>query len=438
MYSIFMDAEKKKIFIDALNVYFKMKNDYEETNSKLRKKIIKEKGLSWKEKRSEYKKLKPKCINCKRPVGTIFSNLYNPEENGRKLIAVCGDRIDPCPLNVTINLGETTTYLNDSYSLEKQIISLKNRIIKDKNDQIFGYISLEDAVKNFEEVKEDLNLTLSNYELVLENYMDVSDNKKKNDSIKKEQLSIYQDIQSIKDYILQYDRGENVQFVRDAVEIYVNQLTPKIENLNKLKFSYRNVVYDSDDDTYHFIQKQYTIDEIETNYSKHDVGVASLQIGMKEIKVKSKPKQTALKVTNVPLKALPQVQPKIIMQIGDEDEDEEDTEDIPVAVPKEVDILFADGNGETYLFKAIKAGDVEQVKAQIENGADVHRKTIRGETPLYGAVGVGNLEIVKYLLENGAESDVNVQTNWGFTPLREASNKNYLEIAELLKNKGGK
>jgi hypothetical protein len=435
-----MEAEKKKIFIDALNIYFKMKNDYEETNLKLRKKIIKEKGLSWKEKRTEYKKLKPKCVNCKRPVGSIFSNFYSPEENGRKLMAVCGDRMDPCPLNIIINLGDTTTYLNDSYSLEKEIISLKNRIIKDKNDQIFGYISLEDAVKNFEDVKEDLNFTLSNYELVLENYMNVSDNKQKNDSIKKEQISIYQDIQGIKDYILQYKSGENVQFIRDAVEIYVNQLTPKIENLNKLKFSYRDIVYDSDDDTYHFVQKQYTIDELETSYSKHEIGVESLQIGVKETKAKPKPKpkQPLLNVTNLPVKP---IQEKIIMQIGDEDEDEdehEDEEEIPVAVPKEVDVLFADGNGETYLFKAIKAGDFEQVKAQIENGADVHKKTIRGETPLYGAVDVGNLEIVKYLLENGAESDINVQTNWGFTPLREATNKDYLEIAEVLKNNGGK
>jgi hypothetical protein len=428
-----MEEENKNKFIEALNIYFKMKNEYEEINTKLRKKIIKEKGLSWKEKRAEFKKLKPKCVVCKRPVGTIFSNMYNPEENGRKLMAVCGDRIDPCPLNIVINLGQTTTYLNDSYSLEKEIISLKNRIIKDKNDQIFGYISLEDAVKNFEDVKEELNLTLSNYELVLESYMNVVDNKIKNDSVQKEQISIYQDIQSIKDYISQYDRGENLQFIHDAVEIYVNQLTPKIENLNKLRFSYRDVVYDSDDDTYHFIQKQYTIDEIETNYAEHNVGVENLQIEMKESKLQ-KPK--ALKLTRPPPKP---VQPKIIMQIGEEDEDEEeDTEDIPVAVPKEVDIIFADGNGETYLFKAVKAGDFEQVKAQIENGADVHRKTIRGETPLYAAVGVDNLEMVKYLLDHGAESDINEVTNWGFTPLREATNKNYLEIAELLKSKGAK
>jgi len=31
-----------------------------------------------------------------------------------------------------------------------------------------------------------------------------------------------------------------------------------------------------------------------------------------------------------------------------------------------------------------------------------------------------------------------VSANWGFTPLREATNKNYLEIIELLKSKGAR
>jgi len=429
MYSIFMDEEDKKKFIEALNVYFKMKNEYEETNLKLRKKLIKDKELSWKEKRREYKKLKPKCINCKRPVGTIFSNLYNPEENGRKLMAVCGDRIDPCPLKIVINLGETTNYINDNSSLEKEIITLKNRIIKEKNDQIFGYVSLEDAVKSFEDIKEDLNLTLSNYEMNLESYMNVVDNKIKNDSIEKEQVSVYQDIQKIKDLVSMYMRDENVQFSKDAVEVYVSQLSPKVENLNKMKFSYRDVVYDSDDDTHHLIQKQYTIDEIETNYAKHNIGVETLTIGIKQTK------QKAVKIRE---KITENVQPKIVMQIGEDYGDEEEEEETPVAVPKEVDVLFADDNGETYLFKAAQAGDLEQVKVQIENGADVHKKTFRGETPLYAAVGSGSLEVVKYLLENGSESDINVSANWGFTPLREASIKQYTEIVEFLKNKGAK
>lgn len=421
--------EQKKKFLEGLNTYYKMKSEYEETNLKNRKKILKNQDLSLKEKRAEYKKLKPKCINCKRPVGTIFSNSYNPEENGRKLMAVCGDRTDPCHLNIIINLGETTTYVNDSYIMENEIIQLKNRIIKEKNDLIFGYISSADAVKSFDAVKEDLNLTLSNYELILEEYMYVVDNKTKNETLKKEQIAIYEEIQSIKELVSQYERDENVQLIRDAIDIYVNQLTPRIDKFNKLKYPYRVVIYDSDDDTHHFIQKQYTIDEIETNYSKHEVGVEILQTGTKDMKKTQKPKP--LKVTNAPPKI--SIKPTLIIDSDEEDEEEE----IPVAAPKDLDINFVDSNGESYLFKAAQSGDIEKVREQIENGADIHKKTIRGETILYGAVNGGNLEVVQYLLDHGAVSDINVRANWGFTPLTEAKNKKHLEVFDLLKNKGG-
>jgi hypothetical protein len=208
-------------------------------------------------------------------------NSYNPEENGRKLLAVCGDRADPCPLNIIINLGDTTTYINDSYELEKEIMELKNRIIKEKNDLIFGYISSEDAVKSFEDIKDELNLTISSYELTLENFMAIVDNKIKNDKISKEKIAVYEDIQTIKDLISQYNRNSNTNLIHDAIEIYVEKLLPRIEKNNKMEFPYREVIYDPDDNTYHFIQKRYTIDDIETNFSKHDVGVELLQMGLK-------------------------------------------------------------------------------------------------------------------------------------------------------------
>lgn len=420
--------QDKKKFLEGLNTYYKMKSEYEETNLKIRKKITKNQDLSLKEKRSEYKKLKSKCINCKRPVGTIFSNSYNPEEEGRKLMAVCGDRTYPCPLNIIINLGETTTYVNDSYTMEKEIIQLKNRIIKQKNDLIFGYISSVDAVKIFDDVKDDLNLTLSNYELTLEQYMDVVDNKTKNILIKKEQISIYEEIQAIKDLVSQYERDENVQLVRDAINLHVNQLIPRIDKFNKLKYPYRVVIYDSDDDTHHFVQKQYTIDEIETNYSKHVVGVEILQTGTKDMRKQKKPKE---------LNARPKISIKPTLIVDSDEEEDQEQELIPVLAPKELDVNFTDSNGESYLFKAAKSGDIEKVREQIENGADVHKKTTRSETILYGSVSSGNLEVVQYLLDHGAESDINERAAWGFTPLKEATNKSYLEIIELLKSKGG-
>ena len=323
--------EDKKKLKEALNTYYKMKTDYEETNLKIRRKISKNPDLSWKEKRAEYRKLKPKCINCKRAVGTIFSNSYNPEENGRKLMAVCGDRINPCPLNITLNLGETNNYINDSNLLEREVLSLKNRIIKEKNDLIFGYISAEDAVGSFEELKEELNIVLSNYELTLENYLNVVDNKEKREAIKEEQINIYQDIETIKGLVNQYIRNDNAELVRDAIEVYFNQLNSKIEKLNSLKFSYRAVIYDSDDDTHHFIQKQYVVDDIETNYSKHKVGVETLQTVTKDVKPKNKP---GLGAEKPKFKLKTNLVVESDEEAGDSDGDD-DEENVPVSIPQE-------------------------------------------------------------------------------------------------------
>jgi hypothetical protein len=82
--------------IDSFNEYYKLKNNYELEIKKEKRKIIKNSELSWKEKRSEFKKYKPKCINCKRPVGTIFSGIYNTSDEFRELKAICGSFSEPC------------------------------------------------------------------------------------------------------------------------------------------------------------------------------------------------------------------------------------------------------------------------------------------------------------------------------------------------------
>ena len=64
----------------ALNEYYKLKSKYENEIMKSKKIIMNDSSLSSKEKRQKYLQLKPKCINCKRPGGTIFSVKYYKNE----------------------------------------------------------------------------------------------------------------------------------------------------------------------------------------------------------------------------------------------------------------------------------------------------------------------------------------------------------------------
>jgi hypothetical protein len=93
-------------------------------------------------------KIKPKCVNCKRPVGSIFSTKV--DDDGRHLIAICGDRTAPCLFNININLGLVENIRDNLNSDEDSLSQNKREIIIDKNDMLFGYITEE----------EDLPITL--------------------------------------------------------------------------------------------------------------------------------------------------------------------------------------------------------------------------------------------------------------------------------------
>ena len=107
---------------DAINEFYKLKNKYETDFYKKKKEIISDNDLSSKEKKAQFKKLKPKCINCKKPGGTLFSVLlFNEPEEFRQFKAICGVITDPCNLHIDIRVGKyefLPTVLDD---IEKEI-----------------------------------------------------------------------------------------------------------------------------------------------------------------------------------------------------------------------------------------------------------------------------------------------------------------------------
>ncbi len=90
------------------------------------------------------------------------------------------------------------------------------------------------------------------------------------------------------------------------------------------------------------------------------------------------------------------------------------------------------GTGEELIY-AIRAGDLEQVKALVERGADVSSVALPRQSPLSVASNRGHIEIVRFLVERGAE--VNVLVGNG-TALSLALNKGYFDIARYLLDKG--
>jgi len=253
---------------DAFNELYKLKNKYESDYNKDKQKIIKNKQMSWKEKRNEFKQLKPKCINCKRPVGTIFSikKSGEPNDDFRELKAICGSLSEPCTLNINVNAGVTYNIMDHIKELEKDIENYKNEIIEYKNKLLFGYTKTETAVENFDKIKEAINDTSFLLNINYEHMFDVVDNKITNETISKLKVEIYILINEIKMSIKKFDSTENLQFVRDSVVIYINQLESKLKELSRIKYKINLVEFDDYEGVYRLIQRKNGIADLEDSY----------------------------------------------------------------------------------------------------------------------------------------------------------------------------
>ena len=86
------------------------------------------------------------------------------------------------------------------------------------------------------------------------------------------------------------------------------------------------------------------------------------------------------------------------------------------------------------IYEAAEMGDLDRVKAFIEEGIEVNVKKNNGSTPLYMAAYGGHMDVVELLIDKGA--DVNASNNWGWTPLHTAAAHGYRDIVELLLAKG--
>ena len=276
-------TKEKQDVLDALNLFYSMKSQYETNLNKEKTKIINNKDLSNREKQREFKKLKPKCINCKRPVGTIFATIYDEKEDGRQNKAQCGDRTNPCDLNIVINLGKIIR-LEDFLEMdEKDISKLKVDIIKDKNDLIFGYITTEEALDKFEKSKENLNELVSSYELSLEKFMMVINNKEKKEELRKIEKEIKSNISYIKDAL---KKDTTQKSVNDIIAFQINEMMPKVEQRQELLYPY-NAVETINNNCY-LNQKKVTIEQLENNYSVNNVKVLDMTVGVRK-KVEQKP-----------------------------------------------------------------------------------------------------------------------------------------------------
>jgi hypothetical protein len=192
---------------------------------------------------------------------------------------MCGDRTNPCALNIELNLGMIMNIEDELHDSETKIRDIRREIIKDKNDLLFGYVSAPDAIAKFDKIKEKMADANASYEIILNTYMSIVDNKPVKEKINKLLLDTYADIQSSHELVNKYEREQNVDFINDLVTMYITRLTPKLVELRQLLYPYNAVEkYDSE---CVLIQRKMKIEQMELDMATNPRGVIHFEVGDK-------------------------------------------------------------------------------------------------------------------------------------------------------------
>jgi len=222
--------EKQKNVQDALNEYFELKSTYETTIYNMKKKVF-EKADTKRQAKRDVLTIKPPCIKCKRPVGSVFS-----KKNGR-YNAICGDSVKPCGLDIQIFVGESNMQLNyilDIFREDNE--ELKEKIIRQKLDTLFNYTTEQESIKLFKKELEEFNSNSGIYKKLLDINNDLFHSVDKKRLIEKKNDEIFNLNERVTALLKEYENTQNREILKQAVYIQIKEIQPEIRNLRNLKY----------------------------------------------------------------------------------------------------------------------------------------------------------------------------------------------------------
>tara|TARA_B110000305_G_scaffold241087_1_gene313769 strand:- start:2109 stop:2897 length:789 start_codon:yes stop_codon:yes gene_type:complete len=235
-------------YLEALNKYYKFKTKYESKHKKSINTIKDNDSLSLKQKQIKINTIKPKCVKCKRNVGTVFS-LEN-----RILSAKCGDKVQPCPLDIQIYKGAIITETEAVDFWQEQINKNKNEMIITKLNFLFNFETEDSSLSKFNELKNTLKETMEEYTSSLDIINQITNSAEKLDSLKTNENTLNKYIDTIKENIDNYITNKDYSILHDTIEIYINNVISLLDTIRNIKYQYINVEYNKDKDVYTLIK----------------------------------------------------------------------------------------------------------------------------------------------------------------------------------------
>jgi hypothetical protein len=248
--------------MECLQTYFEYKKMYDERNYKLKREIY-FKAKSKKDARMKMAALKPKCMNCSRPVGSIF------QRDGRNYIARCGDMKHPCNFHIHLFGGEYGK-VNSSVNYYKDGIEItKEYIIIDKLQVLFNFMSESDGVDFFKENLDNFTKENMQFTTLKREYDELYFNEEREEKIQQKMTKIKGIQDRIGELYSLYKQDNNPDVLKDATTIYLSELVPEMENLQLIKYDIREMNHDEKTGISELFQRPWRLNQIEYTFGEY-------------------------------------------------------------------------------------------------------------------------------------------------------------------------
>jgi hypothetical protein len=283
-----------KDYDDAIQKYFKMKVKYEkqvknDPNSNI-------------------------CMVCNRNNGMIFSfrdNIYSLQ---------CGNRNDPCSLDIRIRRGIYSSLSDVIQEKIKEQQTLRDRIIEIKVQFIFQEISETEMVATFEDTNRKWKELSKEIHVLQQNIIQNEESYKKERTQFEEQIQ--RNVTDIKSVIDEYKSSKNMEYIHNVIQQYKDEIMPLQDQMRE----YKQIEYIKKGDTIQRDNHFYKDNKNMIILSKPEV----LSFNVKKKKEKQELKDVILSIPE-------------INELPDDDVETEFTSSEYIAnVPKKVENVYTD------------------------------------------------------------------------------------------------
>lgn len=221
-------ATQSRTYDDSLREYFRLKTKYENKVYAARKKVF-ERAPNKRTGKLAVAAVKPQCIKCGRPVGSLFFREKN------RYVASCGDTQAPCSLNIQLFAGRILPLSYMLYLFKEDTEDMKDTIIRQKLDTLFNYISEDRSVELFKKELEAYTQNSKEFKALLDLYTDLYESEHKREQINKKNGEIFVLNEKIQALLAEYEKTENREVLMTAMVMQVKELGPEVRNLRILE-----------------------------------------------------------------------------------------------------------------------------------------------------------------------------------------------------------